>query len=62
MQETEMKKGDIVKHRLNKMKMIIVDTNGSAPSPVICRWFNEKEDCWKTENFMLEELELFKAR
>lgn len=62
MQETEMKKGDIVKHRLNKMKMIIVDIHSPAPCTIQCRWFNDKEDVWKTENFMPEELELFKAR
>jgi uncharacterized protein YodC (DUF2158 family) len=57
-----MNKGDIVKHRLNKLKMIVVDIHSPAPCSVECRWYNEKEDEWKMENFMPEELIIFKAK
>jgi uncharacterized protein YodC (DUF2158 family) len=62
MNRDKVNKGDLVKHRLNKMKMIVVQTEALAPCKVECRWYNDKEDMWKTDFFMAEELIIFKTK
>lgn len=52
-----MKVGDIVKHRLNKMKMIIIVI---GEYNLGCKWFDENDNIWKADYFVKEELILFK--
>lgn len=56
MSDTTFKRGQIVRHRLNKMEMIVTSTNDEGEQ-ISCKWFKEKEQYWTTDYFYPEELE-----
>lgn len=58
MSDTKFKRGQIVKHRLNGMKMIVISQDTTGGEKVYCKWFKEKDQYWLEESFYSEELEI----
>ena len=55
--------GDIIKHKVSNRKMIIIDrrsnklTNELVEKEYSCRWFNEEDGVFMTDDFSEFELE-----